>query len=51
MWSVLLAPLYYLVVVPVGAAARIVRDPLRRRWEPDATSYLIMTGRPGEGER
>ena len=34
-----LAALYYLVVTPVGAVARLVRDPLHRRRRPAATSY------------
>jgi hypothetical protein len=39
--------LYFLVVTPVGLVCRIVRDPLRRRWERRAPSYLILvTERP-----
>jgi hypothetical protein len=39
-WSLLLAPLYYLVVTPAGAVSRLVRDPLRRRWSRPSTNYL-----------
>ncbi|MEU8264752.1 hypothetical protein AB0C02_29550 [Micromonospora sp. NPDC048999] len=51
MWSVFLTPLYYLVVVPAGVAARLVHDPLHRRWDDRATSYLIQTGALEKGER
>ncbi|MFD6657730.1 MULTISPECIES: hypothetical protein [unclassified Streptomyces] len=38
--------LYYLVAVPVGLAARLVRDPLSRRRDPRATTYWTSsTGR------
>ena len=45
MWSLLLAPLYYLVVTPAGAVSRLVRDPMRRRWNRRTTSYLTTTGK------
>ena len=34
-----LATVYYLVVTPVGAVSRLVRDPLHRRRLPAATTY------------
>jgi len=34
-----LATLYYLVVTPIGAAARLIRDPLHRRPRPAASTY------------
>ena len=34
-----LALLYFLVVVPAGLLVRMARDPLQRRWDPDASSY------------
>ena len=37
-----LSGMFYLVVVPMGWAMRAFGyDPLRRRWEPDASSYWI----------
>jgi len=50
MRRIALAMLYFGVVSPVGLAIRLVRDPLRRRWEPDAASYW-QTPRPGARRR
>ena len=40
-----LFPAYVLVVTPYGLARRVVRDPLRRRWQPRRTSYFETPGR------
>ncbi|MER7175890.1 hypothetical protein [Streptomyces mesophilus] len=37
--AVLLATVYYLVVTPIGLLARVTRDPLDRRWAPEAETY------------
>ncbi|SEP97733.1 hypothetical protein SAMN04487983_1002316 [Streptomyces sp. yr375] len=37
--------LYWLIVVPAGSAARLVRDPLHRVVDRDAESYWIDTRR------
>ncbi|GLU49804.1 hypothetical protein [Nocardiopsis ansamitocini] len=34
---------YYLVVTPVGLLSRLVRDPLSRRANPNATTYWISS--------
>ncbi len=39
---VMLALVYYLVLTPSGLLLRLFgRDPMRRRWEPDANTYWI----------
>ncbi|TYB41835.1 hypothetical protein [Actinomadura chibensis] len=43
--AVLAVLVYYLVVVPVGLAVRLVRDPLRRRPDPAADSYWTYPDR------
>ncbi|WP_328956979.1 hypothetical protein [Kitasatospora purpeofusca] len=42
MRSLPLALFYYAVVSPVGLAARLFHDPLRRRWRRQATSYFQL---------
>jgi len=32
---------YFLVLTPVGLLYRMLQDPLRREFRPDAQSYLI----------
>ncbi|MEV7808305.1 hypothetical protein AB0O28_35685 [Microbispora sp. NPDC088329] len=41
MRALLLFLFYYLVVTPAGLLARLVRDPLSRRRNPDAATYWI----------
>jgi hypothetical protein len=41
----LLFTAYYLFVTPYGLVRRFVRDPLSRRWDPKATTYLVRTDR------
>ena len=41
MLTTLLFVLYFLVVVPLGWVSRVVRDPMRRRWRPAATTYWM----------
>lgn len=43
MRRLLLLLAYLLVVTPYGLLRRVLRDPLARRLEPDAGSYLIRT--------
>ncbi|WP_305788048.1 hypothetical protein [Symbioplanes lichenis] len=43
----LLTLLYFVVVVPMGGAVRLVRDPLARRWRAGAATYW---SRPGAGQ-
>jgi len=43
MTAIPLALLYYLVITPVGLVSRLVRDPLRRRWDSRADSYWVPT--------
>lgn len=40
MGTALLALVYYLLVTPVGLVSRVVHDPLRRRWNPHASTYM-----------
>lgn len=40
MRTALLALVYYLVVTPVGVVSRIVHDPLRRRLDRRASTYM-----------
>lgn len=47
MRTVLLLLLYYLIVTPIGAVCRLVRDPLHREWNSGAASYWIPAGRGG----
>ena len=53
MRTALLALAYYLLVTPVGLVSRIVHDPLRRGWNPRASTYLTYladpSGRRGRG--
>lgn len=44
---VLLALAYVLVVTPYGLLRRLVADPLARRLDPAAASYLVLTGEAG----
>jgi hypothetical protein len=38
--NLLLAVFYYLVITPIGLIMRALgRDPMKRRWEPEATTY------------
>ena len=30
---------FFVVLTPLGAAQRLLKDPLRRRWRPEAESY------------
>ncbi|GGO05652.1 hypothetical protein GCM10010116_11090 [Microbispora rosea subsp. aerata] len=46
MRALLLFLLYYLVVTPAGLVARLVRDPLARRKDPDAATYWIPSEKP-----
>jgi hypothetical protein len=39
MWTLLLGAVYYLVLTPVALVVRLVRDPLRRRWDPRRHTY------------
>ncbi|MFD6156625.1 hypothetical protein ACFWF7_18815 [Nocardia sp. NPDC060256] len=38
----LLAPIYFLLVTPLGLLLRLIRDPLHRRWDRQAFSYWRM---------
>ncbi len=39
---VVLAAVYYLILTPIGIVMRLIGyDPMRRRFEPDASSYWI----------
>lgn len=44
MRTVLWAVVYYLVLTPVAAVVRAVRDPLRRRRDPTAETYWTFGG-------
>jgi hypothetical protein len=46
MRTLLLLLLYYLIVTPLGALSRIVRDPLKRDWNDRADTYWIPSARP-----
>ena len=49
---VLLGTIYFLVVTPIGLAARLLgRDELGRRFDPAAQSYWRRHSRPAEAER
>jgi|GraSoiStandDraft_5_1057265.scaffolds.fasta_scaffold84809_2 hypothetical protein len=39
MRNLVLAPLYYLLFVPISLVIVLVHDPLRRRWLPAAEDY------------
>ncbi|WP_405165491.1 hypothetical protein OG203_10510 [Nocardia sp. NBC_01499] len=39
MRTLLLALAYFVLVVPLGLLLRLVRDPLRRRWDRQARTY------------
>ncbi|MGH3662077.1 MAG: hypothetical protein ACRDT8_01925 [Micromonosporaceae bacterium] len=41
MRKLLLFPLYFLLLTPIGLASRLTRDPLRRRWDSNAKTYWI----------
>jgi hypothetical protein len=44
LWRRFLAPLAYAVVVtPYGLVRRLTRDPLARRWKPEASTYFVWT--------
>ncbi|WP_169807284.1 hypothetical protein [Herbidospora cretacea] len=45
MRTFLLFLLYHLVVTPAGLLTRLVRDPLSRRADADATTYWIPSDR------
>jgi len=48
----IMGSLFYLLITPVGIAFRVIgRDPMERRWDPDAESYWIDSAapRPKEG--
>lgn len=45
MQRLLLVLAYYLVVTPVGKLATLVRDPLARSWDRQASSYWIRLDR------
>lgn len=51
MLHVVLFPLYWIVITPAGWVMRLVHDPLRRRWDPNAETYLTVPGtaRPYKG--
>ncbi|AEB47699.1 MULTISPECIES: hypothetical protein [Micromonospora] len=42
LWSLI----YFLVFVPVGIFFRLFRDPLRRKWQPELSTYWIFDERP-----
>lgn len=46
MSTALLALAYYLLVTPVGLVSRIIHDPLRRGWDPRASTYMIYLAGP-----
>lgn len=43
--------LFFVVVVPAGLLARLVRDPMTRRPQPGATSYWIPADGPVAGRK
>ncbi|WP_204840879.1 hypothetical protein [Saccharothrix algeriensis] len=45
MRTLLLGALYFLVVTPIGLVARLVRDPMARRWDENAQSYWIPSSK------
>ncbi|MDQ1741140.1 MAG: hypothetical protein QOE53_2792 [Pseudonocardiales bacterium] len=45
MRTLLLFLLYYLIVTPIGALSRLVRDPLKREWNQRADTYWISPTR------
>jgi hypothetical protein len=51
MRHILLAPLYFLVVTPIGWILRVVHDPLHRAWDPKAESYLTAPRPRGRAVR
>jgi hypothetical protein len=38
--DILLTVAFVVLIVPVGLVLRLVRDPMRRRWQPGRASYL-----------
>ena len=47
-----LAVVYYLVVTPIGLLMRLFgRDPMRRKFDPSATTYWQPHESPDEPER
>ncbi len=45
---VVMALIFYLTILPIGLVLRLAgKDPLNRRWAPDATSYWIERSPPG----
>lgn len=45
MRRVALYPLYFLVITPLGWLMALIHDPLHRRWDPKADSYLTVPPR------
>ncbi|MBV8121004.1 MAG: hypothetical protein JO081_13835 [Alphaproteobacteria bacterium] len=46
--TIVTGPLFFLVIVPVGIAMRLIgKDPLRRRRDPAASTYWIDRAPPG----
>lgn len=43
MRRLLLVPLYFVLVTPLGLACRLAADPMRRRWRRHVPSYLILS--------
>lgn len=49
---VLLAAMYYLVLLPIGLLLRCCgHDPLERKWDPDASSYWQERTPPAKPDR
>jgi len=45
---VVMALIFYLTILPIGLAIRLAgKDPLQRRWAPEAASYWIERSPPG----
>lgn len=45
MRRIALYPLYFLVITPLGRLMALIHDPLHRRWDPKADSYLTVPPR------
>lgn len=45
MLRTLLFLLYLLVFTPIGLVSRLVRDPLRRKWDSRAQTYWVLVDR------
>ncbi len=50
--AVILTLVFILVMTPLGLALRCLgKDPLKRRWDPAASTYWITSRQPGDPER